>query len=82
MIRVVDIRRRRSGSSHQQNGNQDGQQPKRTYSVRWVVRGHWRLQPCGPGRTPRRLVFINPYLTGPENAPLKVEPSDVVKVLR
>ena len=26
------------------------------YSHQWVVRGHWRWQPCGPGHRDRRLV--------------------------
>jgi len=35
-------------------------------SVRYVVRGHWRQQPCGPGNTERRLTWIAPYWKGPE----------------
>lgn len=39
---------------------------------RWIVRGHWRWQACGPGRTERRRIWISPFVKGPEDAPLKV----------
>ncbi|MBI4918178.1 MAG: hypothetical protein HY825_20240 [Acidobacteria bacterium] len=41
----------------------------RAYKVRWIVRGHWRNQPCGPGRMQRELIWICPYWKGPEGAP-------------
>ena len=37
---------------------------------RWVVRGHWRNQPWGPGRELRRPVYILPHIKGPDGAPL------------
>ena len=36
----------------------------------WIVRGHWRMQPWGPGRQYRRPVWISPFVKGPEGAPL------------
>lgn len=36
----------------------------------WIVRGHWRMQPWGPGRQYRRPVWIAPFVKGPEGAPL------------
>lgn len=42
----------------------------RTYTHRWVVRGHWRQQPVGQGRTQRRPTWVHSYLKGPEGAPL------------
>lgn len=36
---------------------------------RWIVRGHWRWQACGPGRTERKRIWINPFVKGPESAP-------------
>ena len=42
----------------------------RTYKLDhpvWV-RGHWRQQPYGPGRTERRLQWIRPYQKGPDMA--------------
>lgn len=38
---------------------------------RWIVRGHWRWQACGVGRTERRRIWINPFIKGPEGAPIK-----------
>jgi len=50
------------------NSRRDGD--SRTYSHRWVVDGHWRSQPYGPGRRDRRPVFIAPYIKGPAGAPM------------
>lgn len=36
---------------------------------RFVVRGHWKQQPCGPGRSERRMIFVEPYWKGPADAP-------------
>lgn len=38
---------------------------------RWIVRGHWRWQACGPGRSERVRIWIAPFVKGPEDAPLK-----------
>jgi hypothetical protein len=42
----------------------------RHYTHRFVVRGHWRRQPHGPGRSQVRLQFIEPHIKGPAGAPL------------
>jgi hypothetical protein len=42
------------------------------WSKRWVVRGHWRWQSYGPGRTERRRIWISPFIKGPDGAPLVV----------
>lgn len=47
---------------------------------RWSVRGHWRNQACGPGRTQRRRVWIEGYVAGPTDKPLRVRPR--VNVIR
>lgn len=38
------------------------------------VRGHWRQQPCGPGRTQIKPVYIKPHLRGPDHAPIDERP--------
>lgn len=38
---------------------------------RWVVRGHWRNQPCGKGRSQRRRIWIQEHVAGPEDKPLR-----------
>lgn len=40
------------------------------WSHRWIVRGHWKWQPCGEGRKSRVRIWINPYVKGPEDKPL------------
>lgn len=40
--------------------------------VRMVVGGHWKMQVCGPGRTGRVKIWIQPYERGPKGAPLAV----------
>lgn len=42
----------------------------RTYTHRWIVRGHWKQQPHGPGRALRRPTWISSYIAGPSGAPL------------
>jgi hypothetical protein len=39
------------------------------WSHRWLVKGHWRKQPTKEGI---RLVWIHPYIKGPENKPLLI----------
>ncbi|MEU1687882.1 hypothetical protein [Micromonospora sp. NPDC005707] len=46
---------------------------------RFWVSGHWRNQPYGPGRALRRPVYINPFLRGPDDAPIKL--STTVRML-
>lgn len=35
---------------------------------RFIVRGHWRNQACGPGMHERKRIFIEPYWKGPDTA--------------
>lgn len=42
----------------------------RTYTHRWIVRGHWRQQAHGPGRTLRRPTWVPSHIKGPADAPL------------
>lgn len=37
-------------------------------SVRFMVRGHWRNQAFGTGRTDRKLIWIRPFYKGPDVA--------------
>jgi len=42
----------------------------RTYHHRWIVRGHWALQPHGPQQSLRKRIYREPYIKGPPDAPL------------
>jgi hypothetical protein len=37
--------------------------------MQWIVRGHWRNQPCGPNHSERKRIWIQPHWKGPEDAP-------------
>jgi hypothetical protein len=63
-VKIVRLRAARAGEAV---GEEDG---GRAYTVRWMVRGHWRQQPYGPQRALRRPVWINPHVKGPADAPL------------
>lgn len=60
-VRVVDLHR---GPAAPGSPSSD-----RSVSVRYAVRGHWRQQAYGPGRSSRRPVWIHPHVRGPEDAP-------------
>lgn len=67
-VKVIHLRRRQSATGAGNSG--------RTYVHRWFVEGHWRKQPYkgDNGQTVIRNIYINPYLKGPEGAPLLVRP--------
>lgn len=43
------------------------------WSHRWLVSGHWRQQPCGPGREDRRPTWIPGHVKGPDDKPLVIK---------
>lgn len=51
------------------------------WNYQWMVRGHWRQQPYGPGRTQTHTIWINPYTKGPDDKPLRVR-TDVFAIER
>lgn len=52
------------------SGHGSGESVDREWLHQWIVRGHWRQQPCGPGGKDRRPTWIPPHIKGPEDAPL------------
>ena len=40
--------------------------------VQILVRGHWRLQAYGAGAVERKMIHVEPYWRGPEEAPIAV----------
>ena len=46
---------------------------EKMYTVRWLVRGHYRQQAYGPGRSQRKRVWIEPFWKGPEAANMKAK---------
>ena len=55
---------------------------KRHLKVRFVVEGHPRLQRVGPGLKETKLIFIESYPKGPEDAPFKESGPRVFAVIR
>lgn len=43
---------------------------QRKITVRTLVSGHWRDQPCGKDRMDRKRIWIEPFWRGPEGAPI------------
>lgn len=64
-VKVLTLRENRRDPFR---GDADG--PAREYSHRFIVRGFWRNQPCGPGNSQRRLQWIPPFIKGPADKPL------------
>lgn len=71
-VRIINLRR----PDHPSSGNRE----ESNYHHRWIVSGHWRSQPHGPGRSLRRPVWIAPHVKGPDGAPLLT--GEKVRVLR
>ena len=67
-VTVIGLRRRYAPDTREETGTASG----RRYKHRWVVSGHWRNQPYGPGRSLRRQQWIPAYVKGPDDAPLLV----------
>jgi hypothetical protein len=74
-VQLVDLRTVRYTHDEQPEPGEG-----REYTRRWLVRGHWRQQACGPQRSQRRPTWIAPYIKGPGEAPLIV--TDHVNVWR
>lgn len=51
-------------------------------TVRFIVRGHWKMQPHGPGRQQRKVIWIQPYWKGDEGMPMLVRPHVIKKELQ
>lgn len=62
---VSVIRLRRSESRYQPKEGESQVE----WQHRWMVRGHWRWQACGPNRQDRVRIWINPFIKGPEDKP-------------
>lgn len=63
-VRVIDLRKKTKAAVKQVG------EARKMGMHRWIVRGHWRNQACGPGRQERRMTYIAPYVKGPDGAPL------------
>lgn len=76
-VRIVRIRAHLNTPPRRARAASSG--PGHPQTSRFWVSGHWRNQPYGPGRALRRPVYINPFLRGPNDAPIKL--STTVRML-
>lgn len=72
-VRFLDLRQVRTASSQEVR---EAQEKQRSYgtSHRFIVSGHLRKQPYGPGRSKTRLIYIEPYIKGADGTPLIIRP--------
>lgn len=62
--------RKSFGSDYQRSPTASGRQ----LSSRHIVRGHWKLQPYGYRQAARKLVWVEPYVRGPQLSELLNRP--------
>ena len=63
-VRIIDLKRRAKAKAKQVT------EARRLHMHRWIVRGHWRNQACGPGMQDHRRIYVQAYVKGPDGAPL------------
>ena len=68
-VRVVALRK--SARVEPSGEPVDRVEGARTYHCRWIVKGHPRLQPCGPGRKDHKLIWIEAHPAGPDDKPFR-----------
>jgi hypothetical protein len=61
-----------------------GRRPRsrRPLGVRTAVRGHWRLQACGPQFSQHKIIWIQPTWRGPADAPISIHATEIMGVRR
>jgi hypothetical protein len=77
-VRIVRIKPRPTRRGNTTHGG-DGSRGRGQLQQREWVGGHWKHQAHGPKRGQRRLIYVHPYIRGPQNAPLR--PASTVRVL-
>lgn len=75
-VKVIQLRRTEPSA---QQSRSDNSHPV-DWSCRWIVNGHWRNQPYANGE--RKLIYIMPFVKGPDNKPLRVPSHTVYQVSR
>jgi hypothetical protein len=78
-VKVIALRRKRRIA---ETPIENPDKKPREWHWQWEVEGHFRNQPYGPGHTQRKLVYIMPYMKGPDDRPLKPRSDKVFAVVR
>jgi hypothetical protein len=74
-VKVIELRRREASTP-------TGETREVNWSCRWIVDGHWRRQRVGAGRAEMRTIWINAFVKGPEDKPLRMPTHTVYTVNR
>jgi len=74
-VKIVHLRR----ADNQSDPTSSYQRESYDWSCRWIVGGHWRNQPY---KDDRKLIYIMPYVKGPDDKPLRVPTHTVYQVSR
>lgn len=79
-VKIISLRRiDRKNTEEYENNPELGSVE---WSCRWTVDGHFRNQACGVGMKDRRLVWISPYIKGPDDKELRIPKQKVYVVNR
>lgn len=73
-VKVIQLRRAESEHTERTAGSDQVD-----WSCRWIVNGHWRNQPY---KDDHKLIYIMPFVKGPEDKPLRVPTHTVYQVNR
>lgn len=71
-VRVIRLRRPKEASDDEPTGEH------RDWSCHWMVQAHPRWQPCGPGRSQRKLITVAAHIKGDTTKPFKEPPEATV----
>ena len=74
-VKVIQLRRVEAASTASAKDSDPVE-----WSCRWVVNGHWRNQAYANGE--HKLIYIMPYVKGPDDKPLRVPKHTVYSVSR
>lgn len=67
-VKIIHLRKAVARQSTEADHAPDAE-GRRQYACRWLVDGHFRNQACGPGRAERKLIYIMPFMKGPDDKP-------------
>lgn len=75
-VQWIDLRRVESRSM---KAALDRESASIDWRYRWAVMGHWREQACGQKHSERKPVWIEPYVKGPTDKPIKPKAYRVIR---
>jgi hypothetical protein len=77
-VQVIQLRK----AERVEREHTDSEHKHVDWSCRWVVKGHWKNQPCGAHSSDRKLIYVFPFPKGPDDKPFKAASTTVYEVNR